>query len=163
MKIMIKPTCRETKMAKKLFFETNRDLRLEPKKDLIYLLIFFIGICFLILLTEFFTNTHAEYRSMQGRAIVVFLILFIYRLFTLIAWGQHYKEILNFTFSAQKFDYYVLVSILNVIFDLFIILCLFIWVDLSMITLSRIPIAGIVYILLIGFAALRRKRHFGKE
>lgn len=145
---------------KKVLMETNREIRLEPKKDLNYLFWFFGVLVFLIILTEFFTDSKTEYVSMQSRTVMVILILFAYRLFTINIWGQHYKEIIN---SIHKMtlnlkDKYILLSILNIILDVFILLVLFYWIELEKVSFIRVPVAGLVYILMIGFSALRRKR-----
>lgn len=147
-------------MKRKMLFETNREIRLDPKKDLNYLFWFFGGLVFLLILTEFFTGSYDEYLSMQGRMVMVILILFVYRLFTINIWGQHYKEIINTLYAGtlDLKDKYILLSVLNVSLDILILLILFCWIELEKVSFIRVPVAGLVYVLMIGFSALKRKK-----
>ena len=143
---------------KKLTIETDRSVRLNPKQELNYLAWFF-GITILLILTcEFLSADRDEYISIQGKIVYFFFLVFIMRLFTISTWGQHYKETINYIFCSTKFDNYVKSSLLNVLFDLCILYCLFFWIELDKVAFINVPMAGLVYLLLIGFSILKRKR-----
>ncbi|MGD9489413.1 MAG: hypothetical protein AB7W47_15445 [Calditrichaceae bacterium] len=148
---------------KNLLFETDRKIRPERKKEINYLAWFFGGITLIVLVTEILSVDRADYLSNQGKAIYVFFIIFVMRLFTFHVWSQYYRETLNFLFSSIKLDSYVKISLLNVLLDLFILFCLFFWIELERVAFVNIPIAGLVYVLMIGFSLSWKKRKISKN
>jgi hypothetical protein len=142
--------------------KTNRNSRIEPKKELNYLAWFYGAFILLILINEFFSKDRADYLNGQGKIIYFLFILFIYRLFTMSDWSEHYRETINFIFRKNKSlkNKFVLSSVLNVLLDAFILIVLFFWIEVEKVSFIRIPVVGLVYVLLIGFSALLRKwRH----
>jgi len=138
----------------------KRDSRIDPKKELNYLAWFYGISILLILINEFFSKDRADYLNGQGKVVYFFFILFIYRIFTMNDWSEHYKETINFLIGKSKSlkNKYVLSSVLNVLLDVLILIVLFFWIEVEKVSFVKIPIAGLVYVLMIGFAALRRKR-----
>ena len=62
----------------------------------------------------------------------------------------------------MKIDSYVTSSVLNVVLDITILLVLFFWIENSNISFVRLPLAGLVYVLLIGFSAVFKNIRFKK-
>ena len=140
--------------------KVNRNSRIDPKKELNYLAWFYGITILLIIINEFFSKDRADYLSGQGKVVYFFFILFIYRIFTLNDWSEHYKETINFLIKKSKSlkNKYVLSSVLNVLLDIFILSVLFFWIEVDKVSFIRIPIAGLVYVLIIGFSALKGKK-----
>jgi len=138
----------------------KRDKRIDPTKELNYLAWFYGISILLIIVCEVLSKDKAEYLNLQGKVVYFFFILFIYRMFTLYDWSEHYKETINFIFKKNKSlkNKYVLSSVLNVLLDVFILIVLFFWIEVEKVSFVRIPVAGLVYVLMIVFSALRRKR-----
>jgi hypothetical protein len=139
---------------------TRREKRINPKKELNYLAWFFGALIVIILAVELLAENETAYIRGQGKVVFAFFIIFVYRIFTLSDWGLHYIETIRFLSGKVKFDKdkYVLSSLLNVGLDLFIILFLFFWVKLDKVSFIRVPIAGLVYVLMIGFSALKKRK-----
>jgi hypothetical protein len=139
--------------------QSKRNLRIDPKKELNYLAWFYSISILLILVSELLAKDKTEYLSIQGKVVYFFFLLFIYRIFTINDWSEHYKEAINFVFGKGKSlkNKYVLSSVLNVLLDFLILVVMFFGIELEKVSFVRIPIAGLVYVLMMAFSALRRK------
>jgi hypothetical protein len=141
---------------KKPIFEAKRYIRIKPKYELLLVSFAFLSLFFMIFLAETEPGRTAEYYEMQSGFLIVSLIILIYRLSTSYDWIEHYKETINWLVGATLIDAYVAVSLLNVLLDIFVLLCLFFGVDADHVSFLRVSVVGIVYILLFAFSALKR-------
>lgn len=137
---------------------TNRDARIKPVTELGYLSALFGFLVLMIFIAEFLASDESEYAAVQSKAVYAFFILLVTRLFTFKSWGEHYREVFNLMFAHANFDQYTGVSLFSVMLDIFVLSCLFFWIQLERLYFVRIPVAGLVYLLLIGFSSLWRKR-----
>jgi len=136
--------------------KTNRKIRLTPKEELNYIA-WFVGTLIVMLIgNELLAKDAADYLNGQGKIVYGFFIIFLARLFTFKLWGQYYRETINFLFHGIKKDQYVLSSLVNVTFDILILLCLFFWIKLDQIVFVRVPVAGLVYVLTAGISAVQK-------
>lgn len=141
---------------KKPIFETKRYIRVKPKLGFLFVSFFFLSVFFMIFLAETEPGRTAEYYEMQSGFLIVSLIILIYRLSTSYDWVEHYKETINWFVGATRIDGYVAVSLLNVLLDMFVLCCLFFWVDAEHVSFLRVSVVGVVYVLLFAFSALKR-------
>jgi len=143
-------------VMKKAIFETRRFLRVKPKVDFLITISFIVCFIVLILNAEFVAQGENDYFRAQSGYVVASLILLIYRLSTSYDWVEHYKETINWFVGATRIDGYVAVSLLNVLLDMFVLSCLFFWVDAEHVSFLRVSVVGVVYVLLFAFSALKR-------
>lgn len=142
----------------KLPSNLNRENRMDPTKELYYLISFLLLSLLLILACEFLAESEEDFFRGQSGVVYLFFLLFIGRVFTLNSWAQHYKETVALLSGPFKLDKYNRVSLLSVMLDIFILSVLLVWVKIEKVSFIRLPVAGLVYVLLIGFSVLRKKK-----
>ncbi len=140
------------------FLETTRDDRITPRRELSYLASFFGVLLVMVLACEFLARNEAEYLRIQSKIVYAFFLILAGRLFTFRSWGEHYKETIKLILGYSRFDEYSRVSVVSVFFDIFMVLVLLFWVKIDKVSFVRLPFAGLVYVLLIGFSMLKKKR-----
>ncbi len=140
----------------KRIFKVDRNIHLAPKKELKYIIFLFLIIVYLFVVVELLSKDQIEYLRGQGKIVYGLFMIFLARLFTIKQWMDKYKETLNFLLGSVRFDSFVAVSILNILLDFFILFCLFFWIDIEKVSFIPVTVAGVVYLLMFGFAFLKQ-------
>ena len=129
--------------------------------DAFYEIALIVAVTIFFCSAELFANDDLEYARLQSKSVYGFSFILFLRVVFFSRWFRYYHNAVGYL-MGQKYESFPLVSILNVVLDIYVVLLLFFWIDVEKLHFVSVPVIPIVYVVLAGIqlgrvALLQRK------